>query len=82
MSHIKQKAKEKTMKDQLIKMKHIISIYYTNSSSEPVILNDGTKEYVNKNHLNFYGLKSEIDSRVDSLINQDSSVRISHAWIH
>jgi len=63
-------------------MKHIISIYYTNSSSEPVILNDGTKEYVNKNRLNFYGLKSEIDSRVDSLINQDSSVIISHAHIH
>jgi len=63
-------------------MKHIISIYYTNSSSKPVILNDGTKEYVNKNRLNFYGLKSEIDSRVDSLINQDSSVIISHAHIH
>ena len=63
-------------------MKHIISIYYTNSSSEPVILNDGTKEYVNKNRLNFYGLKSEIDSRADSLINQDSSVIISHAHIH
>jgi len=62
--------------------KRIISIYYTNSNCTPVILNDGTKEYVNKHRLDFYGLKSEIDSRATSLMNQDSSVRISHAWIH
>ena len=62
--------------------KRIISIYYTDSNCTPVILNDGTKEYVNKKRLNFYGLKSEIDNRATSLMNQDSSVRISHAWIH
>jgi len=62
--------------------KRIISIYYTNSNCTPVILNDGTKEYVNKKRLNFYGLKSEIDNRATHLMNQDSSVRISHAWIH
>jgi len=62
--------------------KRIIYIYYTDSNSVPVILNDGTKEYVNKHRLDFYGLKSEIDSRATSLMNQDSSVRISHAWIH
>ena len=63
-------------------MKHIISIYYTNSSSKPVILNDGTKEYVNKKQLNFYGLKSEIDNRATRLMNNDSSVKISHVWIY
>ena len=63
-------------------MKRIISIYYTDSSCEPVILNDGTKEYINKKRLNFYGLKSEIDNRADSLINKDSSVKISHAHIY
>ena len=62
--------------------KRIIYIYYTDSDCTPVILQDGTKEYVNKHRLYFYGLKSEIDSRATSLMNQDSSVRISHAWIH
>ncbi len=63
-------------------MKKIISIYYTNSDCTPVTLNDGTKEYVNKKQLNFYGLKSEIDSKAENLINNDSSVKISHAIIH
>ena len=63
-------------------VKHIISIYYTNSASKPVILNDGTKEYINKERLSFYGLPSEIDSRAASLTNQDSSVVISHAHIY
>jgi len=62
--------------------KRIIYIYYTDSNSVPVTLNDGTKEYVNKHRLYFYGLKSEIDSRATSLINKDSSVKISHAHIH
>ena len=62
--------------------KRIIYIYYTDSNSVPVTLNDGAKEYVNKHRLYFYGLKSEIDSRATSLINKDSSVKISHAHIH
>ena len=62
--------------------KRIISIYYTDKNSVPVTLNDGTKEYVNKHRLDFYGLKSDIDSRATSLINKDSSVKISHAHIH
>ena len=63
-------------------MKKVISIYYTDSDCTPVILQDGSKEYVNKKQLNFYGLKSEIESKAESLMNNDSSVKISHVWIY
>ena len=60
--------------------KRIISIYYTDSSCKHIILNDGSKEYVNK-QINFYGLESEINNKVNNLV-KDSSVKISHAIIH
>jgi hypothetical protein len=70
------------IRETIAMSKRIISIYYIDSNSTPVILNDGTKEYVNKKRLNFYGLESEIDNRATSLINKDSSVVVSHAHIH
>lgn len=65
-----------------VKRKTIISIYYTDSQCKPVILNNGTAEHISKKQFCFYGLKSEIDNKVNNLISDSPDITISHAIVH